>query len=222
MARDVSASYYTRRIGCHDGHTVRTAEPAYSLTSNYMRDTIADLRGGPMRRAAMRSSMTALVGCGLILAGIVATAQSPAGEATAPAAGTTAHRDAMTFSGDTALWSVAIKPDKTQDFEHIMIRLRQALQESKDPDRQRQAAGWKVVRLDTPLPNGSVVYLHMIHPVVPGADYSVMRALYDAFPDERLALYEQYRNAFDRNVSLAKGTVSVDLSTNATQSASVR
>jgi hypothetical protein len=117
---------------------------------------------------------------------------------------------------------VAIKPDKTQDFEQVMIRLRQALQESKNPDRQRQAAGWKVVRLDTPLPNGSVVYLHMIHPVVAGADYSVMRALYDAFPDERQALYEQYRNAFDRNVSLAKGTVSVDLSTNPTQSASVR
>jgi hypothetical protein len=159
------------------------------------------------------------VACGLILAGAVATAQGPASES---ATTTTARENAMTFSGDTALWSVAIKADKTQDFEQIMVRLRQALHESKNPDRQRQAAGWKVVRLETPLPNGSIVYLHMIHPVVSGADYSVMRALYDAFPDERQALYELYRNAFDRNISLAKGTVSVDLSTNSAQSASVR
>jgi hypothetical protein len=187
-----------------------------------MRDTMTICGGGTMRRAAMSAPLTALVVCGLMLAGAAATAQSPAGDATAPATNTTARENAMTFSGDTALWSVAIKPDKTHDFEQIMIRLRQALQESKNPDRQHQAAGWKVVRLDTPLPNGSVVYLHMIHPVVPGADYSVMRALYDAFPDERQALYDLYRNAFDRNVSLAKGTVSVDLSTSPAQSASVR
>jgi hypothetical protein len=49
-----------------------------------------------------------------------------------------------------------------------------------------------------------------------------MRALYDAFPDERRTLYDQYRNAFDRNVSLVKCAVSVDLSKNPAQNASER
>jgi hypothetical protein len=166
--------------------------------------------------------VTTLMVLGLIAMGAAVAAQSPAADATAPANGAAAREAGLTFTGDTALWAVAIKPDKTQDFEQIMTRLRQALQASKDADRQRQADGWKVVRLDTPLPDGSIVYVHMIHPVVAGADYSVMRTLYDAFPDERQALYELYRNAFARNISLAKGTVSVDLSTRTAQSASLR
>lgn len=151
---------------------------------------------------------------------------SSTGGSTQPAptsASQTASRETpFTFTGDTALWSVAIKPDKTADFEQVMRRLQQALQTSANPEQRRQADGWKVVRLDTPLPNGSVIYVHVIHPVVAGANYSVMQALYDAFPDERQALYDLYRNAFDRNVSLAKGTVSVDLSNTATQTASAR
>ena len=33
--------------------------------------------------------------------------------------GETAHQK-LTFDGDTALWTMAIKPDKTADFEQIM------------------------------------------------------------------------------------------------------
>jgi hypothetical protein len=106
---------------------------------------------------------------------------------------------------------VAIKPDKTADFEQIMMKLRHALMNSDDPQRQRQAAGWKVVRLATPLPGGNVGYLHLLQPVVPGADYSVMRTLYDELPDERQALYEQYRGAFAGNIALAVGNVAIDL-----------
>jgi hypothetical protein len=48
--------------------------------------------------------------------------------------------------------------------------------------------------------------------VVKDADYTIMQALYDAFPDERQALYEQYRGAFAKNISLATGSIAVDLS----------
>lgn len=112
----------------------------------------------------------------------------------------------------------AIKGDKTQEFERLIQRLRHALQESNDPERRRQAEGWKVLRLDTPLPNGSIVYVHMIDPIVAGADCSVMRALYEAFPDERQALYDLYRDAFDHDVALATAAVSVHLSTKAAPS----
>jgi hypothetical protein len=124
----------------------------------------------------------------------------------------------FTLEGDTALLSVAINADKTADFERVMARVRQALEMSPDQDRRRQAAGWKVVRLRTPLPDGAVTYVHVIHPVVAGADYTIMRILYDAFPAERQALYELYRGAFARNLSLAQGTVAIDLARPATVS----
>ena len=52
----------------------------------------------------------------------------------------------------------------------------------------------------------------MVHPVVKGADYTIMQTLYEAFPDEGRALYEQYRGAFAKNLSLATGSIAVDLS----------
>ena len=125
----------------------------------------------------------------------------------------------LTFSGDVALWTVAIKPDKTAAFEQIMTRVREALAKSADPTRQKQATGWKVMKIEKPMPDGNIAYVHMISPVVPGADYTVMQILYDAFPDERQVLYEMYRDAFAASLSLATGRVSVDLAPPAANSA---
>ena len=116
----------------------------------------------------------------------------------------------FTFEGDTALWTVAIKPDKTADFEQIMQKVHEALLKSPDPQRQRQAAGWKVMRISKPLADGNIAYVHIVHPVVSGADYTIMQTLYDAFPDERQTLYERYRGAFAQNLSLATGTIAVE------------
>lgn len=133
-----------------------------------------------------------------------AAAQAPATQTTPPA-------QKFTFEGDTALWTVAIRPDKTSDFERIVSRMREALAKSTDPARQKQAAGWKVMRMTKPLPDGNIAYVHIVHPVVPGADYTIMQALYDAFPEERQTLYEMYRGAFAQNLSLASGTIAVNL-----------
>lgn len=118
----------------------------------------------------------------------------------------------LTFEGDTALWTVAVRPDKTADFEQIMNKMRIALQKSPDPLRRQQAAGWKVMRITQPLSDGTIAYVHIVHPVVKDGDYTIMQTLYEAFPDERQALYEQYRGAFAKNLSLATGSVAVDLS----------
>jgi hypothetical protein len=117
----------------------------------------------------------------------------------------------LTFDGDTALWTMAIKPDKTADFEKVMTRLRDALTQSTDPQRKQQAAGWRVMKISKPMPDGNIAYVHVIHPVVPGADYTIMKTLYKAFPDEGQALYESYRGAFDKNLSLATGSIVVDM-----------
>ena len=120
---------------------------------------------------------------------------------------------ALTFEGDTALWSVSIKPDKTADFEQIMSKVRDALMKSDKPERKQQAAGWKVVKGATPLKDGSVVYTHVIHPVVKGADYTILAILYEANPDpmEQRNLFEQYRAAFSANLGASAGTIAVDL-----------
>jgi hypothetical protein len=118
----------------------------------------------------------------------------------------------LTLAGDTALLTVAIRPEKSADFEQVMARMKAALLQSEDPKRREQAAGWKVMKLDKPLPDGNLAYVHVIQPVVPGVDYAVMQTLYDAFPDERQALYELYRGAFVQNLSLATGHIVFDMS----------
>lgn len=151
----------------------------------------------------MRSSKRIL--SGMLLAGLLlvvpALSQGHAGaqEAQAP--------PKLTFEGDTALWTVAIKPDKTADFEQIIAKLHEGLRKSDKPERNQQAEGWKVMRLAKPMPDGNVAYVHIINPVVPGADYTVMQALYEMFPEERQALYELYRGAFAANLSLAVGNM---------------
>jgi hypothetical protein len=95
----------------------------------------------------------------------------------------------LTFEGDTALWTAAIKRDKTADFEQIMTKVSAALLKSSDPLRRQQAADWKVMRIAKPLGDGNIAYVHIIHPVVAGADYTILQTLYEAYPDEQRALY---------------------------------
>lgn len=167
----------------------------------------------------IRAAATAVIGA-IAVSVVVPTAsaqQPPAAAPQQPAAAAAQPEQQkpaaqkLTFTGDVALWTVAIKPDKTQAFEQVMTRVREALMKSADPARQKQAAGWKVMKIDKPMPDGNIAYVHVISPVIPDADYTVMQILYDAFPDERQALYEMYRDSFAANLSLASGRVAVDL-----------
>jgi hypothetical protein len=161
----------------------------------------------------MRNLLIASTMCAVMFTATSALAQQPGSAATDTqhAADKTDAKNRFTLDGQTALWTVAIKPDKTADFERVLARLRQALLMSNKAERRQQAQGWTVLRLMTPLPDGNVAYVHDVRPVVPGADYSVMRILYDAFPDERQALYELYRGAFVKNVALATGDVVMEM-----------
>jgi hypothetical protein len=161
----------------------------------------------------MRNTLVTWATCAVVFTTSPALGQ----QTTAGAVGETRHAvektaasDKLAFAGEAALFTVAIRPDKTADFERVLARLREALLASDNPERRQQAQGWTVLRLTTPLPDGNVAYVHDLRPVVPGADYSIMR-IYDAFPDERQALYELYRGAFVRGVALATGRVTMDV-----------
>ena len=96
--------------------------------------------------------------------------------------GVRAQGQALTFDGDTAIVTVAIKPDKTAEFEQIMNDVRAALMKSEKPERKQQAAGWKVVKSGTPMKDGTIVYMHVIDPVVKGADYTILAILTRRLP----------------------------------------
>ena len=118
----------------------------------------------------------------------------------------------LTFSGDVALWTVAIKPDKTADFEKVLARVRDAMQKSEKPERRQQAEGWRVMKMEKPLPDGNIAYVHIISPVISGADYTLLKAIYDEFPAESQPLYGLYRDAFAQNLALSTGTIVMDMS----------
>jgi hypothetical protein len=161
----------------------------------------------------MRNTLVPAVICAVVLVAAPALAQQAGGgaAATPQTADKEDSGEKFTLDGQAALWTVAIKADKTADFERVLEKLRQALVMSDKPERRQQAQGWTVLRLSTPLPDGTIAYVHDVRPVVPGADYSVMRILYDAFPDERRELYELYRGAFVKNVALATGSVVIEM-----------
>jgi hypothetical protein len=146
---------------------------------------------------------------GVVLAGAIlmlpAFSQNAGVQAQAP--------QKLTMEGDLALWSVAIRPDKTGDFEKIMAKIKDALTKSTAPEAKQQLAGWRVVKMSKPMPDGNIIYTHVITPVA-GADYNILQVLYGTFTDpaEQKELYEMYRGAFAANLGISSGGVAVDLS----------
>jgi hypothetical protein len=66
----------------------------------------------------------------------------------------------------------------------IVGKLKEALEKSTNPERAQQAASWKVYKAAEPAPNGSVVYVFLIDPVVKGSDYTVSTILTEGFPQD--------------------------------------
>jgi hypothetical protein len=101
------------------------------------------------------------------------------------------------FGTNTGVVLNFIKPDKTADFEAVVAKLKDALQNSPNAQRKQQAASWKVYKSPDPGPGGSVLYVYIVDPVVKGADYTVATILAEAFPAAELAaLYKQYTDAY--------------------------
>jgi len=119
----------------------------------------------------------------------------------------------FTLDGDLALWSVSIRPDKTADYEQVLNKVKEALTKSQAPEAKQQLAGWKVMKAAKPMPDGNIIYTHVITPV-PGADYNILQVLYATFtdPTEQKNLYDLYRGAFVGNLGISSGSVAVDLS----------
>lgn len=103
---------------------------------------------------------------------------------------------ARVFGSDAGMILNTIKPEKTADFETVIERLKAALNASSDPVRKQQAAGWKVFKALEPGGNNTVLYVFWINPAVKGADYTVSKILYEAFPNDVTDLYQKFSGAY--------------------------
>jgi hypothetical protein len=113
-----------------------------------------------------------------------------------------------TLEGDTVVIIYAVNPGKDADYEQVIAKLKDALAKSTDPQAKQQAAGWTVTKLSKTLTqDGGSTYVHIISPVVPGADYSIVNIVYAASTDEeKRAFYDLYRGALKGGLSQWSGT----------------
>ena len=123
------------------------------------------------------------------------SAQQPA--APAPATQASSAPVARVFGSNTGLVLNFIKADKTADFEAVMAKLKDALEQSANPIRKEQAASWRVFKSPDPAAGGAALYVYIVDPAVKGADYSVTAILSEAYAaDELSALFKQYTEAY--------------------------
>jgi hypothetical protein len=158
-----------------------------------------------------RHIMVGTLVSGLLLVSQSAFAQAPASQPAptpaapaqpAPAAPAQAGpAPALTFDGDAGLLFMQIKPDKTADFESVMVKLNEALTKTDKPERKQQAAGWKIYKSKEPGANGNVLYVAIINPTLKGADYTVAKILYEVFPTEVQTIFPTYRDSFAAGLS---------------------
>jgi hypothetical protein len=113
-----------------------------------------------------------------------------------PAAPSSPDPAAATFTTDVGLLLAAVKPDKVADYEAAIVALQEVLSASEDPETRALAQGWRVFKVADLDAKAPAVYVHLLQPVVPGADYRPslwLDKLLDGAPEDLLA---KYRDSF--------------------------
>lgn len=115
----------------------------------------------------------------------------------------------LTYSTDTVIVIYSVNPGKDADYEQVIAKLMDALAKSTAPEAKQQLAGWKVVKSPSSLTkDDSSSYIHIISPVVKGADYSIPNIVYAvSTDDEKRAFYDLYKGALKGAISQMTGNV---------------
>lgn len=109
---------------------------------------------------------------------------------------------ARSFAAKAGLLFSAVRPERVLDFETVIGLLQDALEKSTDPAVRAQASGWRVFKATEPGPNGTVMYVFVVDPAIPGADYGLGRILSDAYPDRIMEIWKLYTGALAGGGSL--------------------
>ena len=113
-----------------------------------------------------------------------------------------------TYANDLIIMIYAINQGKDADYEKVVATLRDALNKSTAPEAKQQLAGWKIFKSPKPLGADTTVsyYIHIISPVIKGADYNITGIVYSVSnDDEKRAFYDLYKGSLKGVVSQILG-----------------
>lgn len=148
---------------------------------------------------------------GMVLAGAMLTlpafSQSAVAQEAAAQSQSQPAAPKLTYDTDTVIVMYAVNPGKDADYEQVIAKLREALAKSSAPEAKQQLATWKVLKSPMSLTKDtSSTYIHIISPVVKGADYSIVNIVYAASTDdEKRAFYDLYKGALKGALSQITG-----------------
>lgn len=101
---------------------------------------------------------------------------------------------------------VQIKPAETATFEEMIGKLRAGLAKSQDPMLKQQAGGWKIYKAQEPF-GSNALYVIIVDPVVPGAEYDLFSMMQKTMTREELSapgmaeMWKKYSDAFAAGLS---------------------
>jgi hypothetical protein len=138
-----------------------------------------------MEAIAMRVVFAALLALLVAPAALQAQQQPPppvppATTAPAPPTATSSR----TFTTPAGVILNAVRPERVADFEKVVGYLHAALASSSNPTVRAQAQGWRVFKAAETGPNGAVLYVFLLDPTVPGAEYGLGPILAEAYPEQ--------------------------------------
>ena len=90
---------------------------------------------------------------------------------------------------------VQIKPDKTQAYETMLAKLKDALAKSDKPERKAMAKGWKVYKASEQN-GGNTLYVHVVETASPGDYSNPLLIINEVFPTEAQAIYASVKEGF--------------------------
>jgi len=114
----------------------------------------------------------------------------------------------LTYNTNAVIVIYQVNAGKDADYEQVIAKLRDSLAKSTVPEAKQQLAGWKVVKSDKALTSDASTsyYIHIISPVVKGADYSIPNIVYAvSTDDEKRAFYDLYKGALKGAISQMGG-----------------
>jgi hypothetical protein len=105
------------------------------------------------------------------------------GAAVPPVPATPTAPVARTFSGGCGLLFHPVRPERVADFESFLAYVRAALAKSTNPRVRSQAKGWRFLKAAEAGPNGVALYVFLIDPAVPSAEYALGPILAEVYTD---------------------------------------
>jgi hypothetical protein len=96
------------------------------------------------------------------------------------------------------------------DFETVMTKVKEVLAKSTKPERQAQAATWKLLKAES-AQAGTWTYINLLNPSVKDVSYDPFKILAEGLPPEEVgALYEKVKVGL-KNISIVPLQVALEM-----------